>query len=90
MERLRSLLASIAITQIERQFTHDDLCAPIEILAYHAASAQIGLAIWWLDHNKPYSPSYMAHISVWLSLAGMARAFGRDAFHLAPPPKPEV
>lgn len=89
IERMRSLLAGLAITQIERQIPADELLAPVEIIAYHAASAQIGLAIWWLDHNKPYPPQYMAQISLWLTLAGITRAFGRQDFRIPPPPKPD-
>jgi AcrR family transcriptional regulator len=61
---------------------------PPEIIAYHGASAQIGLAIWWLDHDKPYPAAYMARVSVWLSLCGILGAIGVDNFKPPLPPYP--
>jgi hypothetical protein len=38
----------------KHQIPFEHLLAPIEIIAYHTASAQLGLAIWWLENSKPY------------------------------------
>lgn len=59
---------------------------PVEVIIYHTASAQLGLAMWWLDHNKPYSSAYMARISLWLSLVGILEAVGVPDFKPPPPP----
>ncbi|GAB4520755.1 MAG: TetR/AcrR family transcriptional regulator C-terminal domain-containing protein [Anaerolineae bacterium] len=86
-ERLRHHLASHAISSIEAFISKENLPVPIEILAYHTTSAQIGMAIWWLDHNKPYPAQYMAQISLWLSLTGLIRVFGIN-FEPPIPPRP--
>ena len=87
IERLRKLFADRAKKQITERFPEKQLQVPLDILAYHSASAQVGLAIWWLENDKPYSPEYMAQASLWLSLAGNARGFGLDQFS---PPAPEI
>jgi AcrR family transcriptional regulator len=85
IERLRHHLATHALQNL--QSTGHSLPAniPLEIVAYHVASSQIGLAIWWLDKNKPYPSRYMAQISVWLSLAGLLRVVGVPDFQVPPP-----
>ena len=89
IERLRKLFADRAKSQIEKRFLPEQLQIPVEIIAYHTASAQIGLAIWWLQNDKPYPPEYMAKISVWLSMAGNARGLGLTEFLIDPPQIPE-
>ncbi len=87
IERMRHHLAAHgmqALANAERM-TQADI--PREILAYHAASAQIGLAMWWLDQGKPYPSTYMARISLWLTLSGMLRALGVGDFV---PPLPSL
>jgi AcrR family transcriptional regulator len=83
--RLRQLISERTKIQIEERFPAGQLLAPIEIIANHMASAQIGLVVWWLENDKPYSPEYMAQISFWLSMAGNMRGFGQDEFHIPPP-----
>jgi AcrR family transcriptional regulator len=58
---------------------------PLEIVATHIASAQLGLAIWWLLHNKPYPARYMAQISLWLSLSGLIETMGGNDVKLTIP-----
>lgn len=88
IERMRHHLASLAIQNLQSAGVSQAFPIPVEIIAYHAASSQIGLAIWWLDHNKPYPARYMAQISVWLSLAGMARVLGVSDFSIPSPEFP--
>jgi AcrR family transcriptional regulator len=87
IERMRYHLAQVATETLERAMQIRGIATPLpippQIVAHHAASAQIGLAIWWLDHNKPYSSEYMAQVSLWLSLMGAVKLFGVDDF--APP-----
>ena len=71
--------------QIEERIPADQLLAPIEIIAYHNASAQLGLAIWWLENGKPYPPEYMSQISLWLSMVGNAQGLGLEEVNLDPP-----
>ncbi|MDX1995240.1 MAG: TetR/AcrR family transcriptional regulator [bacterium] len=87
MERLRHQMASYAMKALQDSPAPVQLAVPIEIIAYHAASAQIGLAMWWLDHGKPYPASYMAQVSTWLTLAGLLHSVGIHTFDL---PAPQV
>lgn len=89
VERLRHFLAARATEAIKPFLNDKSANIPIEILAYHVASAQIGLGIWWLDHDKPYPADYMAQVSLWLSMAGVVRALGIPQFPLAEPQLPD-
>jgi AcrR family transcriptional regulator len=86
MERLHHHLSERAAEAL-RQNAPVQLI-PLEVIAAHVASAQIGLAIWWLDHDKPYPASYMAQVSTWLTLGGVLRSVGIDHFPL-PVPQPQ-
>lgn len=89
IERVRQLLAERTKIQVEERFPANQWLAPLEIIANHIASAQIGLLVWWLENGQPYSPEYMAQISIWLSIAGNASGLGSDQFHIPPPQIPE-
>jgi AcrR family transcriptional regulator len=78
IERMRHHLAKRAIEGLQTYFPDAGKDIPLEILGYFTASAQIGLGIWWLDHDKPYSREYMAQVSVWLTLGGVLRGLGID------------
>ncbi|MFZ4814941.1 MAG: TetR/AcrR family transcriptional regulator [Phototrophicaceae bacterium] len=88
IERMRHYLALQLMASLAIFLQGQALPMPLDILANHIASAQLGLAIWWLDQNKPYPADYMASISVWLSLAGGVRAVGQEGFYLPIPPMP--
>jgi AcrR family transcriptional regulator len=88
-KRLIELFAKRIKMRMEEGFPAEQLLAPIDIIAYHIASAQIGLANWWLENGEPYPPEYMARISFWLSMAGSARGFGLEGFPMDPPQIPE-
>jgi AcrR family transcriptional regulator len=88
IERLRHHLALKATETIKSYADFRSIKVPLEIISYHAASAQIGLGIWWLDHGKPYPAQYMAQLSLWLSLAGVAKAIGIETFNLPAPQMP--
>lgn len=85
IERLRHHIAGKAIEALRASGRQPVGGLPIELIAYHAASAQIGLAIWWLDQGKPYPADYMARISLWLSLRGFLAAVGVTEYQ---PPVP--
>jgi AcrR family transcriptional regulator len=86
IERMRHHLASNSLLTLQTTGRAPIGDIPLEIVAYHAASAQLGLAMWWLDHGKPYPAQYMAGISLWLSLSGILRAM--DAGDFQPPVPP--
>ncbi len=80
IERMRHHMAERILDAIRQSGRAPESNIPPEIIAYHAASAQIGLAIWWLDHGKPYPASYMAQISLWLTLTGVIETMGGSDF----------
>ena len=88
-KRLVQLFAKRIKSQIETRFRAEELLAPIDLVANHIASAQIGLVNWWIENDQPYSPEYMMQISIWLSLVGSARGFGLEDLSIAPPTMPE-
>lgn len=85
VERLRHHMAIRVMEAIQNFNPAEPADIPLEIIAYHTASAQIGLGIWWLDHDKPYSVEYMSRIALWLNLGGMLRAIGIEAFPIPVP-----
>jgi AcrR family transcriptional regulator len=90
VKRLIDLFAARTKTQIEARFPAEQLLAPIDVIAYHVASAQIGLANWWIENDQPYSPEYMARISFWLSMAGSVRGLGLEGLPIDSPKIPEI
>jgi len=44
---------------------------PIPILAYHIAGSIFALASWWVENNRPYSPTEMAVMLQQLCVQGM-------------------
>lgn len=85
IERMRHHLAKRAMEGFQIYFADGSNEIPLELVAYHMASSQIGMGIWWLDHGKPYPAAYMAQVSIWLTLGGALRGLGIDN----PPPFPK-
>ena len=90
MKRLIELFAERIQVQLEARFPTEQFMAPLEIISYHIASAQIGLTSWWIENDQPYTPEYMAQISFWLNMAGSARGFGLEEFSLPAPEIPDA
>jgi AcrR family transcriptional regulator len=57
---------------------------PLDVIANHLASAQIGLGIWWLEQDKPYSIDAMTELSMSLSLFGIFPVLGIDGEEHSP------
>lgn len=87
IERMRHHMAMRALEGIQRFAVEMRKDIPAEIIAQHAASAQLGLAMWWLEQNKPYPAAYMAQISLWLTLTGLMTTMGVANFT---PPLPTL
>jgi AcrR family transcriptional regulator len=51
-----------------------------DLLASHAAGSLIGLVIWWLDHDLPYSPEEMGRLFWQLVVPGAAQVLGLQRF----------
>jgi AcrR family transcriptional regulator len=90
INRMHHHLAYHALAAIERSGVTPVADIPSEIVAQHIASSQIGLAMWWLDHNKPYPATYMARLSMWLTLSGLIETLGGAPIKPAPPTLPKT
>lgn len=50
---------------------------PMDVLIEHMASSMIGLVVWWLETEAPYTPEAMAamfhrlNVSAWLYVLGI-------------------
>jgi AcrR family transcriptional regulator len=87
IERMRHHMAMRAEEAIRGMVGPVRADIPLAIIAQHAASAQLGLAMWWLEQNKPYPATYMAQISLWLTLSGLLTTLGVNTFT---PPLPTL
>lgn len=88
IERMRHHLALNALDALQTTGREPQGAIPLDIVAYHTASAQLGLAMWWLEHGKPYPAAYMARVSLWLTLSGLLETMGVADMNLPPPPFP--
>ena len=52
------------------------IVVPVEIIVNYLSGAYIGVIIWWLDHNRPHSPEYMANQLRRLTTLGLSAALG--------------
>ncbi|MFW5748189.1 MAG: TetR/AcrR family transcriptional regulator [Chloroflexota bacterium] len=89
IQRLRDHLAANALNNIRNSVDTTRVKAPLDLIANHAASAQIGLAVWWLEHNKPYPADYMAQAAFAISFGGIASALGITPVDLPFPSMPD-
>jgi AcrR family transcriptional regulator len=59
--RLLDVFVNVLDSRLEQIMTQDvHPKVPKEILIHYAASAYLGVISWWLKHDMPYSPDYMA------------------------------
>lgn len=70
MYRVINYIAQVDEEELESAFGQDALPIPNAILARHFAGALFALISWWLEHNMPYSPTYMAETIQQLCMAG--------------------
>lgn len=85
LSRLRNYLIKKIVTTFDYVALKNRPGIPDEIIANHLVSAQVGLGIWWLENDKPYSIEYMIEMAHWLSFAGAFRALGLTEFNLPAP-----
>lgn len=89
VEHVRQLMATRLVALFSSFASNLQPDIPLDIIAYHAASAQIGLGVWWLKNGKPYPVNYMAQVARQLSLEGVLHALGIEeklTFPSYPPP----
>jgi AcrR family transcriptional regulator len=89
IKRMRHYMAQRLIDNFDTLFDRNTRPPiPDEIIAHHLVNAHIGLGIWWLENNKPYSVEYLTQISMWLSFAGLFRSLGIKEMDLPLPMLP--
>lgn len=77
VKRLTHYVSERMADQLDRLPLTPNPDIPIDIIANHVASAQIGLGIWWLEQNKPYPAEQMTELSMALSLNGVVGVLGQ-------------
>jgi AcrR family transcriptional regulator len=60
--RMRDYIVEVVRSMFTRYVAVETLPLPLDILAQHAAGSLLSLLIWWLEHDLPHSPDYMAHV----------------------------
>ena len=78
VKRLTHYMSERLTHQLELLPASGKIDTPLEVIANHLASAQIGLGVWWLEKNQPYSIDAMTEMSFSLSLYGIFRVLGVD------------
>ncbi len=61
-QRLLFRLLEVFTDTLSERLSHTHLkpTVPKEILVHYAASAYLGVIVWWLKNGQPYPPEYMA------------------------------
>jgi hypothetical protein len=85
IEQMRHHLARNATEVIRASGRLPRENVPLAIIANHVASAQLGLATWWLLNGKPYPAPYMAQLSLLLTLNGLLETLGISDMRLPLP-----
>jgi AcrR family transcriptional regulator len=86
IQRLRHFMADHAEAGMRQVLGEREAAVPLKVIAAHAASAQLGLAMWWLEQGKPYPADYMGQASAWMSLTGVSSALGIQVAAWPAPP----
>lgn len=61
-DRIRDYLAERIREHIEDAASQLSFPVPLEVLCQHMASSLLGLIMWWLEYNAPYSAEQMAQM----------------------------
>jgi hypothetical protein len=51
---------------------------PLDVLGYISAGAEMGIMIWWINNNMPYSPEEMARMLYNIHANGLWWGLGVD------------
>jgi len=77
VKRLTHYMSERMVSQLDFLHLEPGPGVPLDVIANHIASAQIGLGIWWLEQNRPYPTEQMIKISMELSLNGVIGVLGK-------------
>ncbi len=75
--RLMDVFVDVLDSRLKQTMTKDiHPKVPKDILIHYAASAYLGVISWWLKHDMPYSPEYMATQLTRLRVQHLQNPFG--------------
>lgn len=76
LDRLREHLSEHARERIGPG--SPDAAVPLDVAVEYLVSSLLGLLIWWLDHDLPYSPEKMNEMFEELTTPGLRAALGKE------------
>lgn len=87
--RVRDYLVHLIQREIKTLLPRKRFPVPVQLIALHAASAELGMVMWWIENHETYSARYMAQVSHWINLVGVLHSLGMpdEARALVPPPE---
>jgi len=86
--RIRDYLMKLIQKEIKTLLPRQSFPVPVNLIALHVASAELGMVMWWIENHNVYSPHYIAQVSHWLNLVGLLRSLDVSEDIIALLPKP--
>jgi len=74
--QIRDHLMQLIQSEIKTLLPHQKFPVPLKLIALHAAVAELGLVMWWIEHPDEYSTVYLAKVSHWLNLGSILNTLG--------------
>jgi AcrR family transcriptional regulator len=74
MHEIRRYTVGIVQRNLRRIAAGSEFAVPVDVLANYIVMAQLGLILWWLQEDTPYSVEYLAQKSYELVLFGVRQA----------------
>lgn len=73
---LRSRIKQVMARQIPQFLPHRDGAVPVEVTTEFLLTSLLGLLVWWLDNDVPYTAEEMAEMYMRLIAPGIEGAYG--------------
>ncbi|MFG2086836.1 MULTISPECIES: TetR/AcrR family transcriptional regulator [unclassified Spirillospora] len=73
---LRSRTKQVMARQIPQFLPHRDGAVPVEVTTEFLLTSLLGLLVWWLDNDVPYTAEEMAEMYMRLIAPGIEGAYG--------------
>jgi AcrR family transcriptional regulator len=74
--RIRDYLIHLIQREIRTLLPGRSFQIPVHLIALHAASAELGMVMWWIENPQTYPALYMARVSHWINLVGVLHSLG--------------
>lgn len=87
--RIRDYLMHLIQQEIKILLPKKSFPVPLQLIALHVASSELGMVMWWIENHETYPAIYMAQVSHWINLVGVLDSIGVETnmYALAPPSK---